>query len=159
MAAAGVGAEVTVKLGNKTVMPRIGVPDPVPLELTGRVRLIGDGEYVVTGPIFTGDRLFMGRTAVLDTGRAQVVVTSQPQEPLDIGCFESVGIDVRAARFLLLKSRMYFRPVFEPMAAAVIPCAGPGVTSSDNRIFRFEHVRRPIYPLDARARRTPGASA
>jgi len=159
MAAAGIGAEVTVKLGNKTPMPRIGVPDPVPLELTGRVRVIGDGEYVVTGPIFTGDRLFMGRTAVLDTGRAQIVVTSQPQEPLDIGCFESVGIDVRAARFLLLKSRMYFRPVFEPMAAAVIPCAGPGVTSSDNGIFRFEQVRRPIYPLDARARRTPGASA
>ena len=35
------------------------------------------------------------------------------------------------------------------MAAAVVPCAGPGVTSSDNAIFRFERVKRPIYPLDA----------
>jgi microcystin degradation protein MlrC len=95
----------------------------------------------------------MGRTAVLDTGRAQIVVSSQPHEPLDIGCFESVGIDPRAARFLVLKSRMYFRPVFEPMATAVIPCASAGVTGSDNAIFRFERVKRPIYPLDAGMRR------
>ena len=150
MVAAGIGAVVTLKLGGKTPMPRVGVTRPVPLELTGRVRVIGDGEYVVNGPIFTGDRMYMGRTAVLDTGRAQIVVTSQPQEPLDLGCFESVGLDPRTARFLVLKSRMYFRPVFEPLAAAVVPCASVGVTSSDNAIFRFEKVRRPIHPLDPR---------
>jgi hypothetical protein len=33
--------------------------------------------------------------AVFDTGAAQIVVTSQPQEPLDLGCFTSVGIDPR----------------------------------------------------------------
>ena len=148
MVAAGVGATVTVDLGGKTAMPGVGVDAPRPLTLTGRVRMISDGEYVVTGPIFTGDRMFMGATAVLDTGAAQIVVTSQPQEPLDLGCFESVGIDPRAARFLVLKSRMYFRPVFEPLAAAVVACASVGVTSSDNAIFRFRKVRRPIYPLD-----------
>jgi len=30
----------------------------------------------------------------------------------NLGVFESVGIDPRRARFLLLKSRMYCRPVF-----------------------------------------------
>ena len=89
-----------------------------------------------------------GCTAVLDTGTAKIVVTSQLQEPLDLACFTSVGIDPREARFLILKSRMYFRPVFEPLAQCVIPCASAGVTSSDNRLFRFEKVRRPIYPLD-----------
>ena len=148
LVAAGVGAIVTVDLGGKTPMPGVGAMTPRPLTLTGRVRMISDGEYVVTGPIFTGDRMFMGTTAVLDTGAAQIVVTSQPQEPLDLGCFESVGIDPRAARYLVLKSRMYFRPVFEPLAAAVVACASVGVTSSDNALFRFRKVRRPIYPLD-----------
>ncbi len=148
MVAAGVGAQLTLAVGNKTPMPKVGVSAPEPLMLTGTVRMISDGEYVVRGPIFTGDRMFMGTTAVLDTGAAQIVVTSQPQEPLDLGCFEVLGIDPRAARFLVLKSRMYFRPVFEPMAAAVVPCASVGVTSSDNAIFGFEKVRRPIYPLD-----------
>ena len=148
MVAAGVGATVTLKLGNKTPMPKIGIPHPMPLEVTGTVRILTNGEYVVSGPIFTGDTLYMGRTAVLDTGRAKIVVTSQMQEPLDLGCFTSVGIDPTEARFLILKSRMYFRPVFEPLAQAVIPCASAGVTGSDNAIFKFEKVRRPIYPLD-----------
>ena len=154
MIAAGVGAQVTLAVGGKTPMPKIGVLAPEPLMLTGVVRIISDGEYVVSGPIFTGDRMFMGFCAVLDTGAAQIVVTSQPHEPLDLGCFELLGIDPRAARFLVLKSRMYFRPVFEPLAAAVVPCASVGVTSSDNTIFRFEKLRRPIYPLDGDARRT-----
>ena len=155
MVAAGVGARLTLRLGNKTPMPGIGRRAPTPLALTGTVRMISDGQYVVSGPIFTGDRMFMGTTAVLDTGAAQIVVTAQPQEPLDIGCFEVVGIDPRAARFLILKSRMYFRPVFEPMAAAVVPCASAGVTSSDNAIFGFRKVKRPVYPLDAGMRRRP----
>jgi microcystin degradation protein MlrC len=45
-----------------------------------------------SGPQFTGMRCYMGRTAVLDTGRAQIVVTERNQEPWDRGVFESVGI-------------------------------------------------------------------
>ena len=148
MVKAGAGATVALALGNKTPMPRVGVTAPEPLMLTGQVRIVTDGEYVISGPIFTGSRTYMGTTAVLDTGRVRVVVTSQPHEPLDLGCFTSVGIDPREAQYLVLKSRMYFRPVFEPLAAAVVPCASVGVTSSDNAIFHFEKVRRPIYPLD-----------
>jgi microcystin degradation protein MlrC len=148
MLAAGVGASVTLPVGNKTPMPKVGVASPEPLTLTGTVRIVTDGQYVVSGPIFTGDTMYMGPAAVLDTGRAKIVVTSQPHEPLDLGCFTSLGLDPREATYLVLKSRMYFRPVFEPLAAAVIPCASRGVTSSDNAIFRFEKVRRPIYPLD-----------
>lgn len=157
MVEAGVGAEVTLEVGGKSAMPKVGIARGRPERLTGRVRALSAGEYVVSGPIFTGDRLHMGRTAVLDTGRATVVVTSLPHEPLDAGCFESVGVDWRGARFLVLKSRMYFRPVFEPAAAAVIPCASAGVTSSDNAIFDFRQVRRPIYPLEAGMRRRRGA--
>jgi len=29
-----------------------------------------------------------------------------------------------------------------------LPCNGVGVTSSDNSLFQFKEVRRPIYPLD-----------
>jgi microcystin degradation protein MlrC len=147
LARAGVGARVTVALGGKTPMPAIGITHPRPLELTGTVRALVAGDYVVTGPIFTGATLHMGRTAVLDTGRAKIVVTSELHEPLDSGCFSSAGVDLREARFLILKSRMYFRPVFEPLACAVIPCASAGVTSSDNRLFRFAKLRSPCYPI------------
>ncbi|MFN0163748.1 MAG: M81 family metallopeptidase [Burkholderiales bacterium] len=148
MLKAGVGARVSLDVGGKTPMPAIGIEEPRPLRLSGTVRAISSGDYVVSGPIFTGQTLHMGRSAVLDTGRMKIVVSSELHEPLDLGCFASVGIDPAEAAFLVLKSRMYFRPVFEPLAAAVIPCASAGVTSSDNALFRFSRVRRPIYPLD-----------
>jgi microcystin degradation protein MlrC len=147
MIAAGVGAEVTLKLGGKMDMPAIKVKGE-PLEVTGVVRAITDGEYTITGPQFQGMRCYMGRTVVLDTGAAEIVVTERNQEPWDRGIFTSVGIDPARKRFLLLKSRMYFRPVFLPIAKGMVFCDALGVGSSDWKLFDYRKLRRPIYPLD-----------
>ena len=70
------------------------------------------------------------------------------QEPWDRGVYESVGIDPARQRYLLLKSRMYFRPVFLPIAKGMVFCDAPGVSSSDWTEFEYRKLRRPIYPLD-----------
>ncbi|WP_031359320.1 M81 family metallopeptidase [Caballeronia sordidicola] len=144
--AAGVGSTLTVPVGNK--LPARPGARRAPFIATGIVRAITDGEYVISGPIYTGQRAFMGRSAVLDTGAAILVVTERTQEPWDLGVFESVGIDPRRARFLLLKSRMYCRPVFVPIAAALVECDSRGVTGSGYELFNFERITRPVYPLD-----------
>ncbi|KVN03225.1 MULTISPECIES: M81 family metallopeptidase [unclassified Burkholderia] len=148
MIAAGVGARVTIDVGNK--LPRAGAAPRAPFRATGVVRAITDGEYVISGPTYTGQRAYMGRAAVLDTGAATLVVTERTHEPWDLGVFESVGVDPRRARFLLLKSRMYCRPVFVPIAAALVECDSRGVTGSDYTLFDFERVERPVFPLDSR---------
>ena len=147
MVETGIGNRVTLPLGGKVDMPAIGRKGE-PMELSGVVRNITDGEYTIAGPQFTGMRCHMGRTAVLDTGRAQIVVTERNQEPWDRGVFESVGIRPEKQRYLLLKSRMYYRPVFLPIAKGSVLCDGVGVASSDWRQFAYRKVRRPIYPLD-----------
>src|SRR4029077_13519390 len=76
MVRAGVGAKVTLQLGGKMDMPAIKLKGE-PLELIGVVRAITDGEYTITGPQFQGMRCYMGRTAVLDTGVAEIVVRSE----------------------------------------------------------------------------------
>ncbi|KVN75500.1 hypothetical protein WT15_21030 [Burkholderia stagnalis] len=103
---------------------------------------------MITGPTYTGQRAYMGRTAVLDIGRAVLVVTERTQEPWDLGVFERAGVDPRRARFLLLKSRMYCRPVFVPIAAAQVECDNRGATSSDYALFRYARLVRAVYPLD-----------
>lgn len=143
---AGVGARVTLGIGNK--LTRAGAAPRAPFMATGVVRAITDGEYVITGPTYTGQRAHMGRAAVLDTGAATLVVTERTHEPWDLGVFESVGIDPRRARFLLLKSRMYCRPVFVPIAAALVECDSRGVTGSDYGLFHYTRLERPVYPLD-----------
>lgn len=145
--AAGEGATVEVRLGNKTPAQGLPLPHP-PLTLRGRVLSLSDGRYRVTGPIYHGQVLSMGRAALLDTGAARIVVCEQPHEPLDMGVFTCLGIDGLSARFLHLKSRMYCRPVFEPLAKAVVECASSGVTASDHDLFAFRKLARPIYPLD-----------
>jgi len=95
-----------------------------------------------------GTVMSMGTSAVLDTGRVQIVVISRHTEPYDLGCFRSLGIEPTAKRYLILKSRIHFRAGFQAIAKAEIPCNGVGVTSSDNSLFTFRKVRRPVYPLD-----------
>ena len=146
-AEAGVGAEVELLLGNKRPLTQIGRSTP-PVRLRGTVRALTDGEYVITGPTYTGQRACMGRSAVFDIGAAQIVVTERTHEPWDLGTFESLGLDPRRARFLLLKSRMYCRPVFVPIAAGLVECDSPGVTSSNYALFPFARLARPLYPFD-----------
>jgi microcystin degradation protein MlrC len=147
MLRAGVGASVSLPLGNKVALTQLGLRKE-PVIVAGTVRAVSDGEYTATGPIYTGQRCAMGRTVLLDTGAASIVVTERPHEPFDMGVFQCVGVDPRNYRFVLLKSRMYCRPVFEPLAQGLVECDSPGVTTSDYAMFRFAHVRRPVFPLD-----------
>ncbi len=116
MIGAGVGQAVKLPLGGKTDMPSIGLRG-APLDVEGRVLAITDGEFVITGPMYTGIRTYMGRTAVLETGsaraRTQIVVTERPHEPFDIGVFTHAGIDPRTKRYLMLKSRIHYRAGFK----------------------------------------------
>jgi microcystin degradation protein MlrC len=152
MALAGVGNRLTLRLGGKVDMPSIGLRGE-PLEISGRVRSLTDGDFVVTTAMGRGTVESMGTTAVLDTGSVQIVVCSRNSEPFDLGCFRSVGIEPTQKKFLILKSRIHYRAGFRAIARHELACDGVGVTSSDNSLFKFEKVRRPIFPLD------PDASA
>ena len=147
MMAAGVGAEVTLDLGGKTDMPSIGAKGE-PLRLTGRVRRLSDGQWIVRGPMYTGSRVTTGPTALFETGGLSIVVTSLHHEPWDLGIFTSIGVDPARCRYLLLKSRIHYRAGFAPLAKATITLDGVGVTTSDNDALTFHNVRRPIFPLD-----------
>ena len=147
MVAAGVGNPVELDLGGKTDMPAIGLKGE-PLRLRGRVAGITDGEFTVTGPMYTGLAMHLGRTAVLDTGRAQIVVSERAHEPMDVGVFTHCGIDPRRKRYLMLKSRIHYRAGFKPIASAIVECAGAGVTNADLSVYGYRKLRRPIWPLD-----------
>lgn len=154
MATAGVGAELTVSLGGKMDMPAIGRTGE-PLEVTGKVRALTDGIFPVTVPMGRGTQTDMGPTAVLEVDHVKIVVCSRNVEPWDPGCFRSVGIEPTEMRYLILKSRIHYRAGFADISTRDIACNGVGVTSSDNSLFTFEGVRRPIYPLDEHTPATP----
>ena len=147
MEKAGVGSEVTVSLGGKLPMPALAESSR-PMELTGRVKLLSDGRFPATVAMSRGLTMNMGLTAVLSVGSVDIVVVSRHIEPFDPGCFRSLGIEPTERRYLMLKSRIHYRVGFAPLVAQVVECAGRGVCTSDYSELTFEHVRRPIYPLD-----------
>ena len=145
--AAGVGAEVTLDVGGRSPMPSIGAP-AAPLRVTGRVRRITDGVYRLRGPMGAGATTNNGPTVVLQVGGVELVLISLYQEPFDLECFLTVGIDPSRRRYVIIKSRVHWRAGLGALAREVVECAGVGVTTSDYSLLRFEHVRRPVFPLD-----------
>ena len=144
---AGVGAAVELDLGGRTDMPGIGETGR-PLRIAGTVRVLTDGRWTVRGPMYTGVRVDMGPSAVLDTGAMQIVIVSHHHEPWDLGVFTSMGIQPQHHRYILLKSRIHYRAGFGDLPKLTLTLDGTGVTTSDNDVLRYRRVRRPVFPLD-----------
>ena len=147
MTMSGVGTKITINLGGKMNMPSINHVGQ-PLQVTGHIKSISDGRYRNKGPSSKGVLMDMGSTVVLDTGKVEIVVISRHQEPNDISCLTSLGIDPFEKQYLMLKSRIHYRAGFRDIAKEVIECAGIGVCTSDYGTLNFKNVRRPIFPLD-----------
>lgn len=90
----------------------------------------------------------MGPSAVFDTGQMLIVLISNHIEPWDLGVFTSMGIAPEHHHYILLKSRIHYRAGFAKLARHTMTLDGTGVTTSDNSLLDYQHVRRPIYPLD-----------
>ena len=141
--ASGLGSQVTVELGGKT--------DDLhgkPLEVTGTVKTLTDGKWIVKGPMGTGSESDMGETAVLLVGGNEVIVTSKRLQPMDLELYRSLGIEPTERRFIVVKSSVHYRAAHMPIAEEVIELDTPGLTSPRLAGFGFKKLRRPIFPLD-----------
>jgi microcystin degradation protein MlrC len=140
---AGPGESVDLDLGGK--VDRLH-GDHLPC--TAYVRLISDGRYVNAGPMMAGVPVDLGLTAVVDIENIAVVITSRAQTPIDLNVFRSHGIEPTSLDVIGLKGKGHFRAAFEPIASRVILVEGPGITGADLSRLPFQHIRRPIWPLD-----------
>ena len=147
MIEAGVGATVTLAVGGKSAIPALRAPLR-PMRLTGVVKHIAEGRFTVEGPVFTGMRVNLGRVVVLDTGPLVLVVSEDRVEALDPQQFRLFGLEPTRFRYIVLKSKVQYRPSFMPLAKAAIDCNGAGVASMDLAAFDWKKLARPIFPLD-----------
>ena len=140
---AGVGARFALTLGGwlDTRWSR-------PLEVEGTVRAITDGRFHPSGPMGRGSQADYGRMVRFDSGGVSVLLASKRKQTLDPAIFLSMGIDPMGCSVLAVKSRGHFRAAFTPIAAEIIEVLCPGAASPDLSNFKYEYVRRPIWPLD-----------
>lgn len=141
--AAGVGKTIPVRLGAK-VDDRHGTP----IERPAYVRALCDGRYVHQGPMMRGVADSFGPMATLIVGGVEVVVGTHRRQLLDAEMLHIAGIDPTSRRLLVVKSCVHFRAHLGPLASRIFDADTPGVHRPDFACFQYQHVRRPVYPLD-----------
>jgi microcystin degradation protein MlrC len=141
-AKAGVGKTVTLKVGHK----RSGLGEP--LSVTGKVKVISDGRYVLEGPGGNGMAGEMGLTVVLAIGSIRLNLRSLAHFEWDLGIHKSVGLDPAKAGLVFVRSPAHFRASYAPIAARIFLADTPGPTCVNMRRIPYTKVTRPFYPLD-----------
>lgn len=142
--AAGVGARVSVGVGGKLAPALFDT-----VTFTGYVKTISDGTFVFKGPGMRGVPHHMGRTVVLVQGGIHLVVMSRGVSQWDPELYRSLGLEPRDARMVQVKSPMAFRAAYEGIFDEVIVVRAPGAASPELARLPWQHLGRPIYPLDA----------
>jgi microcystin degradation protein MlrC len=141
---AGVGSTLTINLGGKTDRLHGST-----LKVNGHVKLISDGTFRATGPMATGLESQMGRTVVFTSNDIDIIVTEKRLQPTDLELYRSVGIEPAQKKIIAVKSAVHFRASHEPIAFKIIEVDTPGIHSARLSAFRYQKLRRPIFPLDA----------
>jgi microcystin degradation protein MlrC len=130
-----------------------------PFEAEAVVEALTDGEIVGRRGIYRGRSVSLGPTALLRIGGVRVAVVTQRRQLAEPRMVESLGVDLRAVRSLVVKSRGHFRAGFDDIWSPdrIIEVDVPGLTTVVLSRVPWREVPRPIYPLDPELEWTPPA--
>jgi microcystin degradation protein MlrC len=107
--------------------------------------------------IYANNTLDAGKAAALTLDGITVIVLSHRYQCADPMFFEAFGLDIAAARVVVVKSRGHFRGGFDEFFRheQVIEVDAPGLTSPILSRFPWRHMPRPVLPIDDDANWTP----
>ena len=136
---AGINADFDRVVGGKTD-DRHG--DPV--QITGRVKSLHNGQYIETEPRHGGQRYRdQGLTAVVEVGSAHdpsyLVLTSNREPPFSLQQLLSLGIQPQRQHILVVKAAIAYRAAYEPIAGSIIEVDTPGLTAVNPAHFTYEY--------------------
>jgi microcystin degradation protein MlrC len=110
--------------------------------------------------IYANNTLDIGPSAALQIDGITVVVISNRFQCADPMFFEAFGLDIGAARVVVVKSRGHFRGGFDEFFRheQVVEVDAPGLTSPILSRFPWKHMPRPVMPIDEAADWSPEAA-
>ncbi|MBT5902068.1 MAG: M81 family metallopeptidase [Opitutaceae bacterium] len=148
LAAISIGDSLTVSIGGK------GSPlDPGPVEAAVTLVSRSDGEFQLEDPnshlaSMNGTSIAMGPSAVVRAGGVTILLTSRKTPPFDLGQFRSQGIEPTDFAVIGVKGAVAHRRAYDPIMSATFFVDTPGPCRSDLTAFPWQHLRRPVWPLD-----------
>jgi microcystin degradation protein MlrC len=138
---AGVGNTFDLSVGGKM--------DPVfshPLTVTAKIATLGEG--VIQADVVGRSEFDMGRRALLEIDNVRLVVTENVgiagNHPI---VYRSFGLEPADAKIVVIKTASNFQ-YYADITSEVIRVDSFGHTMSQIEQFNWQHLPRPIYPLD-----------
>jgi len=124
----------------------------LPFTARARVALVSDGQGVGRRGSMAGRQFNLGLAArlTLEESGIEVVVISLRRQCHEPRTLEMHGIDIAAARVVVLKSRGHFRAGFGEFAPdeRIFEVDAPGLTSPVLSRFAWKRLPRPVFPID-----------
>ncbi|MEK9671379.1 MAG: M81 family metallopeptidase [Rhodospirillaceae bacterium] len=122
----------------------------LPFEAEARVLKLTDGSFVGRRGILRGRSLSVGPAALLQIGGIRVAVGTHRKQCADPAMLEMFGVDIAAARTVIVKSRGHFRAGFDEFFPPenIFEADCPGLTSPVFSNFNWKGLPRPVFPLD-----------
>lgn len=118
---AGVGAQITLRIGGKCG-PMSGDPVDVPVTVRAIVENHGQMGLGAYRPLGTG-------VWVRTTGGIDIALNTQRSQVMSRECFEGLGITLTDKQMIVVKSSQHFHADFAPIASQVLYIGTPGSTS------------------------------
>lgn len=111
----------------------------------GRFRLADPQSHLAS---MFGGEFDMGSCAVVRHAGVTILLTSRKTPPFDLGQWRSQGLEPTEFAVIGVKAAVAHRRAYEPIAARMWSVDTPGPCRSDLGMFPYQHLRRPIFPLD-----------
>ena len=140
---AGLDAEFPLRFGGKT-----GPASGQPVDATVRVTGLARDCWQSFGPT----QVPLGDCACVRVGGIEVVLITKRTQALGLELFRNVGVEPTEKKMVVVKSTNHFHAAFGPIAKKVLYIDSDGPLPRDYRKLPYQHVTRPIWPLDADAR-------
>ena len=124
----------------------------LPFSARARVTMLTDGKGQGRRGNMAGRQFNLGPTArlTLEGSGLEVVVISLRRQCHEPRTLEMHGINIAAARVVVLKSRGHFRAGFAEFAPndRILEVDAPGLTSPVLSRFAWKRLPRPVFPID-----------
>lgn len=137
--AAGVGAELSLRVGGKS-----GPEGGEPLDLRITVQSLSDAGW----QSFRNSRVTLGSTAVVRPVGTEIdiILISSRTQTYEPDIFANQGIDFEKKSFLLVKSTNHFHAGFLPVSSDIIYIAAPTCYPTDPATTPYRKARHSIWP-------------
>lgn len=143
LAEAGEGAEVTLPLGGCTATEFF-----TPLEVTGTVRKVADGNGVKLSNYFHQTSVNMGRVVIFETGPVTLMITELRGVAGNVpDAYRAFGLEPSDYKMVVLKTASNFQ-FFADITSRIIRADTRGPGQSDVYSLPWKRLPRPIHPLD-----------